>query len=386
MKHETKTTRLAMVLLGGALLLVGLALAGNTTPTCVPIEPEPIACTGDADCEGLQPTLDCVGRFFCEDGGCVYRCDEEPPEPCWTDADCGPGEVCEMDRSVDCCAPNELCFDILPACVGTCVPASDPFDCDTDQDCGPYEQCVQDWVDCGPPPGCEPGDDCIAMCGPPVLVGSHCAPAPQLGCYNDPTLCSRGENCVPEDDFCCAPDSDEICLFYRPACNGVCVPNEPPPPEGCYTDADCGPNEQCHFAPGDGCCPIDANCGDFQPICIGQCVALPPPPETCHSDADCGPHARCEVYEDVDCCMGDDEWCLFYLPLCEGVCVPELPPPPPEECFSDADCPAGTHCEWQLENCCPPNAFCDASIPSCTAVCLPDDPTDCGRNGDNCAP
>ena len=376
MNTTKRTRRLALTMMGAALAMIGLSLAGNTGPTCVPVEPEPFACRSADDCDGLAAPEDCEGSFACIDGGCVWRCEEEPPG-CASDRDCGPGRICVLTDLADCCGPTELCSPEVPICRGQCI--DEPFACQTDDDCQRGERCVQDWVDCGPPPGCEPGDDCIAVCGPPMLVGSHC---------------------------------------------------EPIDPDGCLRDADCGPSAMCVFPEGDGCCPIDANCGDFQPICVGDCVPLPPRP--CSGDAQCAPGETCVGPEDVDCCMADepcffyrpicagvclpvepppvtgclaegaacasdeicvpendfccgpgDEICLFVWPVCAGVCVPDLPPPPPEGCLDDADCAPGERCEIRLtDGCCPPNAYCILTMPPCEGTCVPHEPAECTADRD----
>jgi hypothetical protein len=99
--------------------------------------------------------------------GCPIQLPEQPPaEPddgCYGDQDCADGLVCNAD---DVCLPPPGCEpgDPCPAvCYGQCVEPEPDDGCYGDQDCAGGLVCNAHEV-CLPPPGCEPGDPCPAVC------------------------------------------------------------------------------------------------------------------------------------------------------------------------------------------------------------------------------
>jgi len=402
---SAKTRRLWLALTLSGVLLLGVALAGNTGGSCAPIGEAPLECTADSDCSGV-PDVDCDGAWQCVEGGCVFECGEPilPPEPCRDDADCAAGEFCAFDDATDCCAPGAVCLMYLPACEGVCRPIEeDPFECRSDADCA-RGTCVFDWDEC--PSVCDDSaEECVAVCGPPELVGSHCAPFVPGECAAD-SDCPEGMACeiVCETPRC----SEERCIGAEPICFGQCVPVEPPP-EGCRSNDDCAAGEICLMPP--------YPCAD-EMDCLGMCV----PDETeCLSDADCPEGMYCQMRWDLDAaccppnafcdetlppcgggvCVADDPWpypycesdadcaadeyCAaqpwMYLPVGVGICQPRG-----VECVSDADCGEGMRCEidWTLcpEPECPDDLPCEPFTPSCGGVCVADPQPECWSDAD----
>ena len=134
-----------------------------------------------ADC--APDAKDCLG-------GCVGTCVPVQP-PCYSDADCAAGEVCQMNCPV--CEPGYDCF---VACMGVCVPVQPQ--CWSDADCALGETCQ---LTC---PECPAGAECDVACS------GVCVPAQQF-CTSD-AECSAGQVCVV--DSWCTPDS---------WCGGVCT-------------------------------------------------------------------------------------------------------------------------------------------------------------------
>ena len=383
----------------GAVFLLFAVLAGNTGGDCMPIQPQTL-CETDADCAALS-TNDMEGRWECIDGVCELFDDILPPERCRGDADCRPGQRCELDLSQQCCPPGALCIMNMPPCEGVCVPDSDPEDCFSDEDCRSNEQCVVDWEQCwrdgdlpcapgercgGPCPGrCEPRidpDDCRtdADCGPGALcqltcIAWDCASSDPTDCVPPPEEC-RGV-CVPaprdcESDADCAPDEQCVIawdLCWRDGelpcgagerCGGPCLGTCEPrvDPGECRGDDDCGPGEVCLMACAATICEDGAPCPP--PECWGQCVRDPDPRE-CWSDDDCGPGEFCQ--------FDPEEGMPCPPPECFGQCVPRYEP----ECDTDADCGPNARCEILPELCGGP-AGGDADLP-CAGTGDPDDPS-----------
>jgi hypothetical protein len=127
-----------------------------------------------------------------------------------------------------------------------------------------------------------------------------------------------------------------------------CVPVEPQEP-ACVTAADCTGTSPLTCV-GDWACVEGA--------CQWQCGH--PAPEGCYTDADCGPVGFCRITD--DCCAPPG--CLPGM-VCPAVCVPcgecGLPA---SECGPDRPCPAGEVCAetyW-----CPP---CVSADPPCRVAC-----------------
>ncbi len=321
-------------------------------PDCAPGEPCPLTCMVVGECV-----------------------EKEGPEGCQSDADCGPGEMCEL---VDSCMPMPI---PLP-----CTDEDGNGDCDCDEpqtDCMPYGICVPKTQ-----PECLSDADCPAdhYC---ELVDS-CMPMP----YPLPCLDENGDGECEEPGTDCAP-------------YGICVPK---PVSECDSDADCPKGHSCLMAcaleacpPGEYDCPAD---------CFGECV--PDKPE-CSSDYECGMGMACIdgeclpindfCFDDSDCPDGfycdfsQDVYCADSKggeaePMyCGGICVPdetckgiECPPgmeldpvsckcvEVPMYCFEDDECPDGFFCDFET------GEWCGGATPDgddydalwCGGICVPE--------------
>ncbi|MDF1566315.1 MAG: hypothetical protein P1V51_25005 [Deltaproteobacteria bacterium] len=338
-----------------------ITLSGFTGGSCMgPIEddddPNPVECFADSDCgEG----------FYCDYDEALPPGYEPSPtncialtgvcraiETCSSNADCGPGEHCELPPVARCgadCPPDADCRCGGGEPVeGTCEPG--PAECWSDADCPADSFCpMQPMVDCA----CAEGEDCPYDCG--LWEPTFCQPRPSE-CFSD-------EDCGPEffcnlsgttdpDDYCdCGPAGD--CYCGAPVAAGTCEPRFEP--GECQSDLDCGPGEACEIF--ETVCPADPATGE--PGCfqmIGVCVPAPRP--ECQSDLDCAEGEQCVTYE-VDClCASENgEPCDCGAPM--GVCEPL----PGEGCEIDADCGPDGYCEHYA---------------TCTAIgCPPAPPSQC---------
>jgi Cys-rich repeat protein len=392
-------------------------------------------------CEPVMCDLACAGGFAVDEHGCeICRCNRG----CGSDADCGPGEVCEFPSYE--CPDGAVCG--MP--MGVCVQAQVRY-CSADSDCQAGEVCRADPKD----PCSAAGVYCLApaalICQPACngLDESACVARPDcraeraVGCSAEGCVPDAGFRCVDGGQVCpavacdlwcpngfevdqngcntcvcrgavCGSDSDcasgEVCLFPHdvPTCPegaacsiaaGVCAPAG-----SCLSDADCASGESCVFpmygcAEGEGCptpgygfcnridpgCLSDADCGAGQ-----RCVLT-----DCGPNADCYPYGYCEpagCASDADC--GSGERCELYdycaAPDCSpyGVCVAA-------GCSSDADCASGHVCE-AFATCdaigcppAPPSVCVDVECRSdadCAAgsVCRADPKDPCSQPGVEC--
>jgi Cys-rich repeat protein len=278
----------------------------NCVGRCVPIEPPPVDCFSDADCRPgeacrfLTPCArpDCPAGYECDQdlwycpGVCV-PIEPPPPAPCWSDADCAAGQVCQLDPAcaVPDCPPGHDCGARLWACGGVCVPAGPPpVECWSNADC-PQGMACEFLYDCAQP------------------------------------WCPNG-NC------------DEA--FW--GCPGRCVWVQPPTTTECWSDIDCREGMHCEFRDGCGavpaCDPADASCRPPNTWCAGVCVPDEPPPAGCTADWECAADERCQIDWTV-CDRCTDERCG----PCLGTCVAI------KQCLSDADCPGGTVCDYSAAGC-----------------------------------
>ena len=382
--ETTKTRgRLATMLTLGTAFLLFVALSGNTAGDCMPIEPENL-CEADADCADLAlPGVE--GRWECVNGVCELFDDILPPEGCQSDAECRPGQRCEIDYDADCCPPGALCWMDMPVCEGVCVPDFDPNECWSDEDCRPgqvcqlmctgacppnepcpepacFGQCVPDpdprecWedADCAPGqvcqidpddcPPCLPGEECLDMY---MVCFGHCVPGPDPSECRSDADCRPGERC---EEIClawdCADPAGMDCLPPPPECFGQCVPDPEPI---CYEDSDCRPNELCVidwdqcWREGELPCAPGERCGE---PCPGHCEPRTDPNE-CRTDADCGPGELCLMACAEPICLEDEGW-PCPPPECFGQCVPD---PNPNDCGADWDCAADERCEIDWDGC-----------------------------------
>lgn len=106
----------------------------------------------DADTLECEDDSDCDPGSVCEPSGpscgknqCVQGCHENH--------DCAPGQTCTAVTCVTC------------PCPGYCEPAG-PVPCTSDADCGPGTVCELEGPGCGPNSYCVPGCHANADCGP----------------------------------------------------------------------------------------------------------------------------------------------------------------------------------------------------------------------------
>lgn len=187
--------------------------------------------------------------------------------------------------------------------------------------------------------------------------------------------CLQRDDCAPTyDEVYCATDCDELdCYMVE------CPPSDfygceelPEPPDGCLSDADCAPNQECIQYYADPVSCLCAPCLSDDPECGCDCPAPPPSggecvdrgEQECFSDADCGPGFACEYEEwgrGADCacepCAEDQlcDPCDCGAPAPVGYCVETGEP---ASCDTDADCSNGERCEYI-------DAACDCAPPPC---------------------
>ncbi|MDP6943576.1 MAG: hypothetical protein QF464_05455, partial [Myxococcota bacterium] len=123
------------------------------------------------NCDDGMPVFCDVDSVECPDGlvsaaqnGCYecvdpLTCAAPPQGGCLSDAQCDGGQVCQwVTPCAGCAADDGEC----EPCYGTCVDP-DPEGCYGDQDCPAGTTCNASEV-CLPPPGCDPGNACPAVC------------------------------------------------------------------------------------------------------------------------------------------------------------------------------------------------------------------------------
>jgi len=261
-------------------------------------------------------------------GGGGQMCVPRPTPVCYSDYDCGYGQICQLEAYCPPCDDaNGWACDMPCFVEGVCV------------DVGPGS-CQDGSV-------CPPGHTCES-----VIVCASC------GGTSDP---GNGLQMPPED--CIDSCWEEI----------TCVPIAPT--DICYSDQDCGPNAQCNL----DVCMSDPNCPECD-VCVGQCQPIPG--DVCWTDADCG-GGICNTW---DYCEFPGDAPPNGLIACLGRC--EELPPPPSACLDDGDCAPGERCATELDICYCPDGVCTMEAP-CMSMCVPADPTevqcyidaDCGPDG-----
>ncbi len=333
-------------------------------------EPGPSMCTAASDCEGL-PHIECVGQWDCSNGQCQYDCSDEPPPPpqsCWSDDDCGAGYECQLEEFCTMPAGGGADYPAkeapdgdqaadpisIPVCEGQCVKKTEP-ECSCNDDCGFNETCI-DGTCQTPQTECTYDGDC----GP----NQYCA---DYSCPDMPPC-----DCGAEDDCACPG-------FAPVPCYGTCKDKETKPNE-CSYDSECGAGQFCEIEwcedstcsceapePGDGDADAACVCLAVEPQCYGTCQdekIQPPPPEGCATDSDCGDNEYCEGPVCLMWCADDDPDC------CGGGVCTELPEP--DECqasgCSGEICAAGpvdSICIWEEWYECLQFATCEANESGC---------------------
>ena len=182
--------------------------------------PPHTAALGDA----CQIDSDCALDAFCSGAGCHALLADG--ESCSASAQCDFDLICNRPsptQSGECgrppqlgeACPGHVCGEIGTTCGsgGTCVELSRPGQpCATDFDCGPREVCTSGLV-CAVPP--QLGDPCSASCA----VGAWCNADDHGGTCDVPvangTLCVSPEQCA--SGYCADGDFAETCID-RPVC------------------------------------------------------------------------------------------------------------------------------------------------------------------------
>ena len=370
--NTMKTTiKKAMRFLPALFLVV---LAGNTAPTCGGNDDEQ-ACIVATQCEGL-PHADCVGQWACDTGECSFVCETDPqPVYCMSTEDCGDNEYCTTEDD-ECLSPpgcDEEGISCPAVCFGLCEEKVDPeWDCQVDADCGAGEVCdIQDCI----APDCAPNEPCPATCMP---VG-QCVTDTQPEMCTSTSQCGEGQHCSVEDGDCMADPDCEPGMGCLAVCFGQCVANVVPPESECNVDGDCDNGEVCEVV---DCwsppCNDGAPCLDMCML-IGKCVAAEP--IECTDNSDCPAGMLCQ--EEFFCpdCVNADPPCMapcMAMMICKEQVTPTI-------CDADSDCPAGQHCEYQAYpyDCDADGTDCIFEGAESAGVCVPDTtPNGCQSDSD----
>lgn len=283
------------------------------------------ACGLELGCCGSD--ADCGADAVCIAGDCQPAA--EPPQTCWTNADCDCGwsdcdnipmsacaGVVECPCGSDCKRPTEP---------GTCVPWPTPEACcHVDEQCGAGRVCAKELV---------------------TSALGRCEEEPAPGVCWDASECADGEVCTGALLCPCGTDC------------GAQIPGQCEPSSGCcQQDADC---------PNDGVCSWPAGSGDA----LGRCM-WPVEAGQCWDAGDCGTGQACQGAFYCPCWLGCG---AADIP---GICV-DLPS---SCCLDDAGCTDGDVCEaisGSLPGTCKPNP----NGPTCLGdaqCCWTRD--DCGAN------
>jgi hypothetical protein len=177
-----------------------------------------------SDCEGLIEST-CIERAGCR---AVYLLDSPTDGPpsfmgCWAIAPSGPaGGSCENLDAYE-CSRRDHCSGYYsdnpaadPSLHFAVCKAENAAGCFGDDECGETGHCSTSDGECLPPPGCEPGQGCPAVCfGRCIDDGEVCAVA----------LCEAGTTCHAECDAqgchpVCVPDVACASLLTETACTG----------------------------------------------------------------------------------------------------------------------------------------------------------------------
>jgi len=333
----------------------------------------PLQCRTAADCGASSNASDrvvCDGDWSCVDNMCQWSCEPPPPMGCYGAEDCGAGFECNASTV---CRPPPGCEagQVCPAvCYGECVPTGSEDACYSNDECARGQIC--DFSDCGGTPTALLA--CRGVCIDEVVE----------------TNCTSQDDCRDDELCACVPPG-----FFMPsarmACELQCVPRD----AQCFNDMDCKAGYtcldfQCVAAPtacwsNDECprgwtCEDDCGAGAADPAegdriaCPRSCKA-PTTGSTCDvGGPECATGELCEEtcwveVADCDCVPGNDNCACPGSLVCVATCVPDGGW---GECTSDVDCARGEACG------CDPDA---AGV--CIPTCMPTEtPYDCSSDAD----
>jgi hypothetical protein len=335
--------------------------------------------TGPCDIDDAGPVPECANPIF-DDQRCAWSCGSTGE--CFSDADCGPGAVCEFTdcgavddagEAADCGGGGGFCVEVRSECFAD-SDCGDGFRCDFsgggaepggddeggggqgdggsddgapppdgDDDAAerpapaPGGQCVPVEQRCTSDDDCDDGAFCdfLDAAGGLAVLEGECRERPPVECIDD-SQCADGQHCEFLDNAGAVV-----------ARAGVCVDD---PPASCDSDDACGPGERCVET-----CQPDPNCPECD-VCllVGQCL---PVDTACDVDGDCRDGEVCKFSDGADRalpCFDDDGdgQCDDVDPAPGGVCVPA----DDGSCSSDDDCDRGQRCE--LGDSCVCDALC----------------------------
>ncbi|HEU0033977.1 MAG TPA: hypothetical protein VFQ53_25295 [Kofleriaceae bacterium] len=237
-----------------------------------------------SECEGLDENS-CINTPLCHAAyNANSRVDQAPQFlGCWAIAPSGPApgsceglDGYECSRHDNCAAYYDSVNDGSLLSFTTCLPEPGQG-CYNDEECGPGAHCSVSDGDCQPPPGCEPGTACPAVCYGRCVMD-------QNACSN--VDCGPGSHCE-EQCYPCDSTDGSAC---DPICQPVCMPDQTCGPTTCPPGSDCV--QKC-----DGVDPNNPGCG----VCTIECV----PSGTCEAiqtELECKGRADCiRVFQGENC-------------------------------------------------------------------------------------
>lgn len=319
-------------------------------------------------CESYCDAWSCWDECWYETS-CTTVCDEYTYEEeevvtvdCYSDLDCGDGQICVADVCVardteergfsglcqvcettnDCYEDDALCVRLNYDQVSRTGEKVCTRTCEYDTDCPANFECVKVSDEVGDPAQCLPVTDGAGE--------RTCNPSPELECVRA-TDCRAGESC--KNNECTAPDTAECSADSECASGQVCKNFSCKDADGpeCTTRQDCSSGEVCidgSCVQGTTSCVFNNECDGG--VCVnGQCQ------NTCSADSECAFNEHCREG------------------LCEVI-----------DCRRSADCGTGEVCvDAQCEATCTSDANCDAGyVCNDFNYCEPDPAVDCRTNAE----